>query len=377
MANDPNLMSGPMCEQMFSTGNPNLFPEYFGILGNGWFSLSLVALLTSLLILALVYMAAAILRNQQLISWTKFELYQVLATAVVVLFTIYAIVGGLCHFDLTFLGEDPSAPYGNRYIDPATGGKMSMYDIVQRYFDEMIKGGNLLFMYMMYVVKQINFLAKVMWLSSPLGVGSSESPLESLGQMNNLLFIMVSGYIVSYLLLYLQLRMVEYLTIAVLYFLFPFGIFFRAFEPTRTFGGTLIGLSISLMLFYPILLVFNDYIVWKSLDVPASQTEVGAAIFQAESSDNFYGSNKATYTRMSNELQLMRISDESTRSAMMEGFSTGIVGGILFLLKPIMQYFIGAVVLPVIDFILLVEITRGVTHFFGEEIDITNLTRLI
>ena len=244
MANDPNLMSGPMCEQMFSTGNPNLFPEYFGILGNGWFSLSLVALLTSLLILALVYMAAAILRNQQLISWTKFELYQVLATAVVVLFTIYAIVGGLCHFDLTFLGEDPSAPYGNRYIDPATGGKMSMYDIVQRYFDEMIKGGNLLFMYMMYVVKQINFLAKVMWLSSPLGVGSSESPLESLGQMNNLLFIMVSGYIVSYLLLYLQLRMVEYLTIAVLYFLFPFGIFFRAFEPTRTFGGTLIGLSI-------------------------------------------------------------------------------------------------------------------------------------
>ena len=131
------------------------------------------------------------------------------------------------------------------------------------------------------------------------------------------------------------------------------------------------------MLFYPILLVFNDYIVWKSLDVPASQTEVGAAIFQAESSDNFYGSNKATYTRMSNELQLMRISDESTRSAMMEGFSTGIVGGILFLLKPIMQYFIGAVVLPVIDFILLVEITRGVTHFFGEEIDITNLTRLI
>ena len=55
----------------------------------------------------------------------------------------------------------------------------------------------------------------------------------------------------------------------------------------------------------------------------------------------------------------------------------GITGGFLFLIKPLMLYVIAAVVLPVINFIVLVEITRGATSFLGDEIDVSNLTRLI
>jgi len=46
-------------------------------------------------------------------------------------------------------------------------------------------------------------------------------------------------------------------------------------------------------------------------------------------------------------------------------------------MKPIMVYFIAAVMLPVINFIVLVEIARSATGFLGDEIDVSNLTRLI
>ena len=36
-----------------------------------------------------------------------------------------------------------------------------------------------------------------------------------------------------------------------------------------------------------------------------------------------------------------------------------------------------SILLPVINFIVLVEITRGNTAFLGDEIDVSNLTRLI
>jgi len=372
----PAHLAGRICGNLFGgpggTGTSlQMLP--FGILGYSWVALSAIALLASLLMLVLLYMFAALLRNQQLIVWTKFELYQVLATAVVVLFTTGAIVVGMCTFDIAFLGGPPVSP--GKY-DPATnpyaapnGDALSIYEVADMYFARMEEIGGILFGYLMYVVKQITFLSKVTWTSSPLGVGSSESPLESLGQLNNLMFIMVSGYVVSYLLLLLQTRMLDYLAIAVLLYLYPFGIFFRSFEPTRLFGGTLIGLSIALFLFYPIIIVFNHYIMYKSMD--DVMQEVGEAAETANDQDNQLNQK---FTRANDvKAEFEKMTDEAQRA----GFITGIAGAFLFLIKPVMFYFIGAVVLPVINFIVLVEITRGITRTFGDEIDITNLTRMI
>jgi hypothetical protein len=42
-----------------------------------------------------------------------------------------------------------------------------------------------------------------------------------------------------------------------------------------------------------------------------------------------------------------------------------------------MFYIMAAVVLPIINFAVLVEITKGLTKIMGEELDVSNLTRLI
>ena len=60
-----------------------------------------------------------------------------------------------------------------------------------------------------------------------------------------------------------------------------------------------------------------------------------------------------------------------------EGLVGGLATGTIFILQPAMLYFMAAVALPILDFIVLVEITRAATKFLGDELDVSNLTRLI
>jgi len=357
-----------ICDELLhGTAGHDAFPQWFGILGNSWLGLTGLALICSLLILVLVNMVANFLRNQQLLAWSKFELFQVLATVVLVIFSILW-VEGMCNFDLTFLDSNHYPP----------GTKMDK--MINDYFTELEKVGYALFGYLMFVIKQINFIAKAMWASNPLGVGSVDSPLESLAQINSLFFFMMSGYVTSFLLLQFQMRILDYMAVASIFFLYPFGIFFRAFEPTRSFGGTLIGIAIAMFLFYPIILVFNDYLIWRDVYDPANPNSLKAELGAAIGGANALTDPNDPKTPKVEDLQAvadLTKPDPQTGRIGWNPLVENTVGGVMFLLKPIMVYLIAAVILPVINFVVLVEITRGLTHFLGEEVDVSNLTRLI
>jgi len=337
------------------------------LLGSDWVLLSLLALLVSTLALTLVYMFASFLRNPQLISWSKFELFQVFATAVILAF-FASVIFGICSFDMSFLDRTRYTPVGGQ------GQPTNMYQIIDNYFSKLQDTAYLIFGYLMYVAKVLTYMSRVTVMSHPLGVGSAENPLESMGQINSLLFVMLSGFVTSFLLLELQMRILDYLAFACLGYLFPMGIFFRCFEPTRSFGGTLLGLSIALFLFYPIIMVFNDYIMYSQID--DLQVSSGALLSQA--SGNIAGGEATT----SGNAESMGQNGLGTGS---QGEDTSwfgaawqaIANSILVFVRPIMIYVIAAVVLPVINFILLIEITRGATGFLGDELDVSNLTRLI
>jgi hypothetical protein len=49
----------------------------------------------------------------------------------------------------------------------------------------------------------------------------------------------------------------------------------------------------------------------------------------------------------------------------------------LAVMKPAMLYVMAAVILPVINFAILVEIARSLTSMLGEDLDVSNLTRMI
>ncbi|MFA6214126.1 MAG: hypothetical protein WC717_02505 [Candidatus Micrarchaeia archaeon] len=340
------------------------------VLGSDWLLLSVLALVVSTLALALLYMFASFFRHPQLLVWTKFELFQLFGTAVVIAFFGVTLIS-VCTFDLSFLDQkSPQNPQG-RYIPVAPGQTTNMYVIIDNYFTQLETLGYLLYGYIMYISKILIFLSRTTVLSSPLGVGSNENPLETMGQVNSLLFVMLSGFITSFLLLQLQMRILDYLAFACIGYLFPLGIFFRCFEPTRSFGGTLLGLSISLFLFYPIIMVFNDYLI--NSDIANVKEWQKDALAQANGRVAAAGGTPDA-SQYSNEIGGIWDPDNA---GSYNSFAGRITNAVFSLFRPIMVYFVAAVVLPIINFIVLVEIARGSTAFLGDELDVSNLTRLI
>ncbi|MFA6489069.1 MAG: hypothetical protein WCT52_00125 [Candidatus Micrarchaeia archaeon] len=333
-------------------GNPQGVVAGFGILGDNWVVLTFLALFCSLLSLAVLYMVANFLRNQTLLAWIKFELFQILGTATVFAFAILW-ASGMCTFDMGFLNDQ----YLHR----------NMYDIVDEYFSFLRGVGNVLFGYMMYMSKIITLLQKVTYFSSPLGLGMTDNPLDSMGQLNSILFFAVGGYITSYMMLDLQFKIMEYMAFATMHYLFPFGVFFRAFEPTRGFGGALIGLSLSFFLFYPMLVVFNHYIIYNSLE--ESRTDLEAEMGNANA--------HVVNGEVPDEQALKNSIDDLANVMNVQKMTEGMGSATVFLFKPLALYLIAAVALPVINFVVLVELTKGLTSFLGDEVDITNLTRMI
>jgi len=329
------------------------------MLGSDWLALSVLALVVSTLALALLYMFASFFRHPQILTWAKFELFQVFGTAVIMVFFASTIFGA-CTFDMGLLDQKYKG--------------INMYQIIGDYFSKLEKAGYLIFTYIMYISKILTFLSRTTVLSAPLGVGSNENPLETMGQINSLLFVMLSGFVTSFLLLQLQMRMLDYLAFACLGYLFPLGIFFRCFEPTRSFGGTLLGLSISLFLFYPIIMVFNDYLI-NGNNGPLDNLTKWQADTNNKINSNLQSGDDPTdpHTYMAQVRGIWNLSDPNTYDT----FAGRLSDGLLFFVNPILMYFVAAVVLPVINFIVLVEITRGNTAFLGDELDVSNLTRLI
>lgn len=351
------LLATMACAPILANPPPNL--PAFGIMGGSWLMLTMLALLISLFLMVLVYFAGNLLRNQQLIAWTKFELFQIFASALIVMiFTFW--LAGICSFDMGFLSV--------RYQVAGSGGLhgLNMFEVADAYFANLEKLSYLLFGYMMVFGSWISFITNITWISQPMGVGSTETPLQSLGQINNILFMLISGFSLSFMLVQMQQKMIEYIAMSVLYYMMPFGIFFRAFEPTRQFGGTLIGLSIALLFFYPLMLALNDYVVFDP--VKDSTNDLSGQLSNINTNSQAGG---PTGTQVLTDLPQLAGQDAQKE------LISGVTGTFFFLLKPLMVYLFAAVILPVINFIVLVETTRALTKTFGEEIDVTNLTRLI
>lgn len=340
--------------------------QSLGVLGSSWLTLTGLALLVSLLMLALVYVLANFTRNQTLLAWSKFELFQVLATVCLVIFFMVWVID-MCKFDMKVL-NDPVA--GINYAG------RNMFEIVDDYFNKLEYLGWLMFAQIMYVSKIIVLLQKVTYFSSPLGLGTTDNPTDSLGQLNNVIFLLASGFATSYLVIGVQNLIIQYMAYASLYYLIPFGVFFRAFEPTRQFGGVLTGLAFSFFLFYPVIIVANDYVMRSSVDPVTHRSGMDQVLYEVQSALGVANAAPGAGVNDKDKLeQLGKGIGEGTvePSDLVEGLGSAVI----FMVKPSAFYFVAAVVLPVLNFVVLIEVTRTLTGLFGEPVDVSNLTRMI
>ena len=123
-------------------------------------------------------------------------------------------------------------------------------------------------------------------------------------------------------------------------YLLPAGIVLRAFGITRGFGGALIAIAIGFYLIYPLAVVFSYGMVLNNVHNQVNSMPSGGG---------------------------MDVDSWQSDSGGLFGSVCGIVGTVL----------VGAVIIPFIAFVIVVAFVKGLSAAIGDEVDVSNLTRLI
>lgn len=461
-----------------ASGFPNL-------LGLGWLSVVALGLVVSALGLVMAYLVSQWLRLPKLEAWTRFELFQLAATAVLAALIAW-MVWGMCHFDASILSKDLYGGSGGAAImaacstpahgtvQAASGGTpiVTPYCIAQNFLYKLKQRGDDVFQLLISLNYGFSLLFKTVWESRPMGIGYTLEPLAGFQQLQNVFLVAVSGFMVAYMSVLIQMRVLDFMLLAVPYFFLPLGLLLRALPPSREFGGAIVGFGMASLLFLPLILAMNDVVVYSSLEgvfapvqkanaefaklqentlvgtldpavTPLDQIKEGqtitgssgtisgadggpltvASVLQAQAdSAQFTGTDGRTYqaTKIAeHEASVVRLGQsfnpdlmdrsrdqltntqappagttatqpaDSSASAMSMYFVNGqrstnnstmlqtLTDAFFTIVNVVMIYFVAAVLLPIINFVIYLEVARTLTKLLGTEMDLSNLARLI
>lgn len=400
---DPNTLANPamaVCVP-FNGGAPAFgfgpggFPTVFGLdvsLGGSWLGFAFVAMMAGTMVLTMLFFLSQLLHNGKLEAWVKFEFFQVLATAVLA-GLIAASIWGMCTFDASILDTARYRSGDYQSCSTTVNGQMSVppYCIAQKYLWHMRAIGQDIFQALMALNYVFSYMFKMVWESRPLGIGYTIEPLAGFQQLQNLFLIGISGFVVSFLSVIIQQKVLDYMLIAMPFFFMPIGIVLRSFPVTREFGGAVMALVISSLFFYPLLIVFNDVMLYSEMQDLQTGRALDPAFKQAMASMNRANWDKGTSTSATGLADYQKAGDYISTGLTPDFRSIPWQGGTLpiqeemkemsyFIFWPwqvVMVYVIAAVVLPLINFIVYVEIARGFSKLLGAELDLTNISRMI
>lgn len=378
--------------------------SYFpNVLGESWAYLVLLAILGLAFFNVLLYFASQLFRIPKLEAWARFELFQVFANAVLLIF-IAGWVYGMCHWDASFLYKMMDGDAAQAKIDGiisdcglGEGAELTPYCAAQSYLDRVKTRGDDIYQILIGVNYVLSYIFKMTWNSSPMGIGYSIEPLAGLQQLMNVFLVTISGFIISYLSVLIQMRVLDFFLIAMPFYFIPLGILMRSFAPTREFGGAVLGFAFASLLFYPLILVMDDLLVYSSFEAATQNAhEVLAQMQTSELSPEndawIIDENYGMYEPSANAEGMLaeradagadRVSRFFTQAPAerMKGVVTDETfrfGQTLFFANQVVfTYIIAAVILPIINFMVYIELARQMSAFLGTQMDLTNITRMI
>ncbi|GEM_PF-2816155 len=221
-----------------------------------WEMLAFQALMASVIIIAIIYMLGTALGIEQLKAIAGDELYQILATALL----IAGIVALLYFADHSFkdIGAVLGAPASATSLQDAATGLLE---------------ANLAY------TKQVSGAARQLTIAigevstrsaycSLLGVGYSISSCTAINSLRSPLSQLYTALTIAILdfqseILLLRLGSGFFATV-----LLPIGVFFRAFRITRQAGGALIAIALGFFIILPASVLFSELMVTSALNEP-------------------------------------------------------------------------------------------------------------
>lgn len=336
-----------------------------------WWAIALCgfALVTSAVILAFIYVWAALFRNNELNSFVKMELYELVVTTLLIVFVL-GIAGSLSTISIGKLVPSDMLP---ATVSPDD----NIYMLSEKYFEEVGRDFdgwlNLNYILNMYV----DSAASITPYSKPLGIGVVSSPLAGLASpLKQLLYNATTALTIAYVINYAQYYSFIFAVEAFMMYYLPIGVFLRSFMPTRRIGGTLMAICLSFLVVFPILTSLSFFVFYNKSGPMVTFRQF---IVQYFDGNNFM-------EQLSKSLNPFSYHGFA-------GFLTGAVGGIGDMLQSIFggifvlamvfpisivgRVFVIGYIIPAFNILLFIQATLSLSKSFGEEIDISSLTRMI
>jgi hypothetical protein len=208
-------------------------------------------------------------------------------------------------------------------------------------------------------------------MGRPLGLGAEVQPGGGLfaplkAGLNNAFNMLIVSYIINKA----QVFIFYFISFGFLKYYLPLGLLLRCFTPTRRIGGTIIGIALGFLFIYPVLIIMEGEIGLRQLE-----------LLSDELIPDFWS-------------DVASINGSEMIELFKEGFS---VFAIFDLIVVVFSFFLGifayaaiylsasaagyafltGLFFPAFNTLILVTSVRYLSKSLGEEIDVTNLTRLI
>jgi len=191
-------------------------------------------------------------------------------------------------------------------------------------------------------------------------------------------------------LIMIQMELLRYIQFGMLNILLPVGVICRCFGPLRDFGGALMGIAMALFVFYPFVYAVNFAVVLPGqgdtaylLDEIAVQNEL----------------DRVSEGMLIDQMNLQELGHIKARLNPDPGVTDryerayGVLSGVsdvwyqITIMLDLVAFgwlsfnashvIIGVLLLPILNFIIIITAARELSRFLGEEVDVSNLTRMI
>ncbi len=348
------------------------------------------ALGVSIVILAFLYAWGSMFRNPQLNAYVKMELYEVAVTAALIpmIYGGVAAMGGLTLGAFVPAELIPSDPGGVGTTD-ATSIYQAAAHFYQRVENDMSGWLEMNYLINIYVDQ----VASVTPYARPLGVGLVASPMAGFASpLKQLLYQMSVALALAFVINHAQLVVYIFSLQAFLKYYLPLGIFLRAFTPTRRIGGTIIGVALSFLFVFPAisvisysmfyapppvggpLVTFRDLVGAYMSDGCDPSASPGRACFMGHIR-NFYDNN---FTGIGGSLiDLIGGAIGGLGSLVQSLIGNMFLMLMLFPVSVVAWAFALGFVIPAFNVMIFTQAAKALSKSFGEEVDISSLTRMI
>ncbi len=367
----------------------NVFITSFG----SWELAIGAALMASSMLLAFIYLMGVLLRSQSLVNFVKFEIYELIVTAILIVL-IVSVIRFMANLDVSFVF--PHAAQAQQGL--------KFYEATQQYYEEVqlkFEGWlNVNFLFAAW----IDNLASVTPYARPLGIGIVAAPLAGFAApLKQMLYNVNTALSIGYIITIAQLTVLQFAVVAFLKFYLPIGIFLRSFTPTRRIGGSLIAISLGFLFILPLMTILGaemvlgangflagaDRAINTVINVPSNEqlvTDPNTGAVQNPNAPPRGGTVGTAFVYDEDNVKSLAGSlwDYTFGAFASLGnlFQKYIAGNLLFIVFVLPLHIVGIAfaigyLLPALNVLVLVQAVKQMSRSLGEEVDISALTRLI